>query len=119
MIKRFIFAFLLKRRFRKELNEIEKVKTEKALSIFEEKYLKTLLLHAYHNVKYYNAILVEVGIIRNGEVDLDKFCTIPIFTKSIIRQYGEKLVSSDYMTRRWYYNASGGFYGRACKVYSR
>jgi phenylacetate-CoA ligase len=115
---------LLKKRFGKELSEIENVKSEKDLLMFEEEYLKALLLHAYHNVKYYNVILNEVGIIENDEVDLRKFDNIPILTKSIIRQYGEKLVSNDYMTRKWYYNASGGSTGEPVKfiqddVYSR
>ena len=114
MIKKFILTFLLKstkRGLREELNEIEKIKSEKDLLMLEEKYLKALLLHAYYNVKYYNITLNEVGIIRNGEIDLDKFSTIPILTKSIIRQYREKIVSNDYMTRKWYYNSSGGSTG--------
>ena len=102
---------LLKMCLRKEIDEIEKVKSEKDLSIFIGKYLKVLLLHSYYNVDYYKCILDKVDIIRNGEVYLDNFRQIPILTKSIIRKYGEKLVSHDYMTRKWRYNTSGGSTG--------
>ena len=69
-------------RFGKELDEIEKVKSEKDLSLFIAKYLKVLLLHSYHNVDYYRHILGEADIVRNGKVHLDNFRQIPILTRA-------------------------------------
>lgn len=108
MIKRYAYDFaehVLRRNFGKQYSEA------KLIIINQEIYLKDLLLHAYHNVPYYNRIFREIGIIKDADVDLSKFDTIPILTKGIMRKYHEELISKDYTTRRWYYNSSGGSTG--------
>lgn len=73
--------------------------------------LKELLVHAYHNVPYYNRILKQSGVIDGQEVRLERFSEIPILTKSIIKQQGENLYSKDYKKRHFYKNTSGGSTG--------
>jgi len=73
--------------------------------------LKKLLVHAYHNVPYYNKILKQTGVIDGQEVRLERFPDIPILTKSIIRQQGENLYSKDHKKRCSYKNTSGGSTG--------
>ena len=48
--------------------------------------LKEILLHSYKNVPYYRKIFSESGLIRDGEVYLDKFTELPFLTKDIISQ---------------------------------
>jgi phenylacetate-CoA ligase len=113
MTRNLVYWSLLKAKgfLGKELREIESVKNEEDLERFIEKYLETLLMHAYHHVKYYKKVFEEISIFKNGEIVLSEFNSIPILTKSIIRQYRENLISDDYMKRKWYYNSSGGSTG--------
>ncbi|RKY07228.1 MAG: phenylacetate--CoA ligase family protein [Planctomycetota bacterium] len=73
--------------------------------------LEKLLLHAYNNVPYYHRTLSECGAILDGRVILENFQNIPILTKEIIRNEGEKLYSKDYENRKPYKNTSGGSTG--------
>ena len=77
------------------------------------KKLAAILFHAYHNVPYYKKLLVEAGIIHDGQVLLDNFSNIPPMTKDIIRCEGENLYSGDYKSRKWLVNTSGGSTGES------
>ncbi|MFC1926563.1 phenylacetate--CoA ligase family protein [Chloroflexota bacterium] len=94
----------------KESERIEKLSPEEIQRYQDEK-LRQVLLHAYNNVPYYHRVLPEVGAIRNGNVDLEKFAKIPVLTKDIIREEGESLYSADYRKRKSYHNTSGGSTG--------
>lgn len=76
-----------------------------------EENLRGLLLHAFHNVPYYNEIFRKLGIVVDNVVDLSKFGEIPILTKEIMRTHHQELISKDFKTRKWYYNSSGGSTG--------
>ncbi|MFC1964854.1 phenylacetate--CoA ligase family protein [Chloroflexota bacterium] len=107
MKKKYVWNFALwasGRDFRKEYHQLKLVNSP-------DTYLRKLLLHAYHNVPYYTEILEETGIVKNDEVDLSRFCEMPILTKEIIREQQEHLVSRDNKNRRRYYNSSGGSTG--------
>jgi len=78
--------------------------------------LKRLLLHCSSNVPYYRRLLRDIGIIDGTLVDLSRFADIPIITKDIIRSHEEELLSTDYRTRRWYRNASGGSTGEPIQL---
>jgi phenylacetate-CoA ligase len=97
--------------FDQEYFEIKNIKDKDSLLEFQDKYLKSLLLHAYENVPYYHRIFKEAGVVKDGTVDLSKFGKIPILTKEIMREHHQKLISEDYTTRKWYYNSSGGSTG--------
>jgi phenylacetate-CoA ligase len=97
--------------FEQEYQEIKNIKTNEELIMFQEKYLKKLLIHAYENVPYYHGHLREIGVINEGKVDLSKFNQIPILTKEIMRKHHKELISIDYLKRKWYYNSSGGSTG--------
>jgi phenylacetate-CoA ligase len=97
--------------FNREYLEVKSLNNKRKLLEFQEKCLRELLLHAYQNVPYYNKIFKEIGIVKNGEVNLSRFSEIPILTKDIIRRHQEALVSKDYKRRKWYYNSSGGSTG--------
>lgn len=107
MIKKYVYDLALwatGRGFGKEYNHLKLVNCP-------DTYLRKLLLHAYHNVHYYIEILEGIGIVENDKVNLSKFGEIPILTKETIREHQKKLISKDYITRKWYYNSSGGSTG--------
>ncbi|MFC1933370.1 phenylacetate--CoA ligase family protein, partial [Chloroflexota bacterium] len=91
--------------------EILSAVNREGLRELQENLLKNLLLHAYHNVPYYNRVLSEINLIKNDEVDISQFSKIPLLTKEIIRNHHQELVSQDYTTRKWHYNTSGGSTG--------
>jgi len=95
----------------REYHEIKSMIDRGELLDCQGNYLKSLLLHAYHNVPYYNKVFSEISLIKNGEVDLSRFDRIPILTKEIIRKHQTELISKDYTTRKWHYNSSGGSTG--------
>jgi len=114
MIKKQILHFISKLRgndFDREYLEIRNITNRDELLKFQERYLKSLLLHAYKNIPYYRSILEEINMIKDETVDLSKFNQIPILTKKMMREHSEELVSKDYKTRKWYYNSSGGSTG--------
>lgn len=55
--------------------------------------LTALLRHAWENTDYYHEVLGDVGVVRDGRVNLDRFEEIPFLTKDIIRQQGDRLRS--------------------------
>jgi phenylacetate-CoA ligase len=97
--------------FKQEYKEIKKIKNINDLKTFQEKYLKKLILHVYKNVPYYRGIFEKINIINNDDVDLSKFHDIPILTKKNVNEHLKDLTSSDYNTRKWEYNFSGGSTG--------
>jgi len=76
-----------------------------------EQRLKRLLLHAAQNVPYYRDVLPDCGVVTDGLVRLENFQRIPLLTKAIIRQEGERLYSADHVFRKSYTNTSGGSTG--------
>jgi phenylacetate-CoA ligase len=82
---------------------------------FQERYLKNLIIHSYKNVPYYQKIFDETGIVKGEKIDLSKFNEIPILTKQILQKNQKELISKDYMSRKWYYNFSGGSTGEPTK----
>jgi len=95
----------------KRYNKLPQKKKQK----IQEKRLKEILLHAYHNVPYYNKILANSGVIIENEIKLDNFLNIPILDKNAIRENFELLISKDIDDREWYYNTSGGSTGEPAK----
>lgn len=95
----------------REIKSLEKL-SRNELKKYQEEKLKTLLLHAYQNVPYYQKVLKKAGIINNKEeVVLKNFNKIPILTKEIIRREGASLYSKDHKKRKSYENTSGGSTG--------
>ncbi|KCZ71731.1 coenzyme F390 synthetase [Candidatus Methanoperedens nitroreducens] len=86
-------------------------KNKEEIKAIQRERLKTLLLHAYRNVPYYNRVLSESGVVIDGKINLDNFSKIPILTKDIIRKNFEELKSKDLNKRKWYFNTSGGSTG--------
>jgi phenylacetate-CoA ligase len=94
-----------------EYNKIRNLLNPEELINFQQKQLVILILHSYKNVPYYHKIFEEIGIVKNLNVDLSKFTEIPILTKEIIRNCKKDLISNDYLTRKWFYESSGGSTG--------
>lgn len=92
------------------IKSIEFQSQEKLKQLQDER-LCRLLLHAYRNVPYYKDILPAAGVIKNDRLILENFQNIPLLTKDIIRQQAERLYSTDYKKRGWYFNTSGGSTG--------
>ena len=114
MIKKHILILLLKLKenyFEDQLNQIERINSEKELMDIQANYLKKILLHAYHNVPFYTQRLKKAGVVNDSNVDINEFSRIRLLTKDDIRKHGKELVSKDIGVRKWYYNSSGGSTG--------
>jgi len=81
------------------------------LDELQRELLGKLLRHAEVNVPYYKEILNDCGVIKGNDVKFENFDKIPVLTKDIIRQQGEKLHSVDKESRSWHSNSSGGSTG--------
>ena len=81
------------------------------LEEYQNRQLEKLLQHASQHVPYYRKVLQECGVLKKGNIDLDKFSEIPFLTKSIIREHFEELKSDDLDRRGWFQNTSGGSTG--------
>ena len=77
----------------------------------EERRLVDLLRHASKHVPYYTALLGDYRVVRDGDVDLDRFVDLPILTKDIIFEQGNALHSDDKHKRHPFENTSGGSTG--------
>ena len=95
------------------LKEIRRVSmfTDEEKRHYQDKKLEKLLLHASKHVPYYKNILQDVGVVKDGKVNLENFTKIPILTKEIIRREGKRMYSDDKNKRGWYENTSGGSTG--------
>ena len=85
--------------------------SEGELGEYSKVQLERLLVHAWENVPYYRDVLEECGVVVHGSVDLRNFANIPVLTKAIIREQGERLYSRDHNGRKSYSNTSGGSTG--------
>lgn len=81
------------------------------LCALQEQKLSDLLLYASRLVPYYRDILAESGAVVNGQVHLDRFTGIPLLSKEVIRQQGERLHAKKPPCRHTYSNSSGGSTG--------
>lgn len=73
--------------------------------------LRILLMHAYRQVPYYQALFDVCGLVKQGEVNLERFTHLPLLDKDILRTQGAALHSADLSTRSWYEDTSGGSTG--------
>jgi len=73
--------------------------------------LRRMLLHAHTHTAYYRELLSDVGVVRDGQVHLDKFSELPMLTKDTIRTRPDELLSDERHRRRLYTNTSGGSTG--------
>ncbi|MCU0851169.1 MAG: phenylacetate--CoA ligase family protein [Candidatus Thermoplasmatota archaeon] len=96
---------------KKEYQEIQNIQNLHDMQKFQQKYLEKLILHTYKNVPYYQNIFDRINIVTNEKVNLTKFKEIPLLTKELLRKHQNELTSTDYQTRKWYYNSSGGSTG--------
>jgi len=78
---------------------------------YQQNRLKDLLLYSYKYVPYYNKILKKHKVVVNNNINLDKFKTLPILTKDIIKNNFNDLKSTIYESRKPYRNTSGGSTG--------
>ncbi|MFC1652604.1 phenylacetate--CoA ligase family protein [Planctomycetota bacterium] len=95
------------------LHAMETQEFEDAASLKQrqEQKLTQLLIHAYEQVPYYQEVLAEVGVVQGGQVYLERFSRLPILTKKVIREQGERLYARDRDARKPYPNTSGGSTG--------
>ena len=111
MIRNIGFDIRKKIRFEKEYLQISGLSDRDSLNNFVTQKRNELFLHAYNHCPYYHQIFQDIGLIRNGTVDLSRIAEIPILTKEIIRKHHQDLISDEYQTRKWYDIYSGGSTG--------
>jgi len=107
---------LLKKRFESEYLQISALSDRDSLNTFITQKRNDLYLHAYTHSRYYHEIFQQIGLVRDGTVDLSRIAEIPILTKDIIRKHHQDLISDDYQTRNWFYNSSGGSTGEPIRL---
>ncbi len=84
--------------------------TSSELESYQQDRLSDLLVHAAETVPYYRDVLEEADVVVDGAVDLSNFTQILPLTKSVIRDQGERLHSSN-PNSGVYINTSGGTTG--------
>jgi phenylacetate-CoA ligase len=77
----------------------------------QEAILRSLLRSAHERVPYYREILSKHGLVDGGDVRLERFSSLPLLDKEILRGRFEDLKSDDLKTRKWRQNTSGGSTG--------
>lgn len=93
----------------KEINDISQY-TPEELKQYQNKKLENLLLYAYENVPYYQKVLPNAGVIIDGKVWLERFDSIPVLTKEVIRKEATNLQTQE-KRRGLFENTSGGSTG--------
>ncbi|MDD2773118.1 MAG: hypothetical protein PHP45_05415 [Elusimicrobiales bacterium] len=83
---------------------------------YQQDRLEKIILHAYSSVPYYRRLLAEYEVVRDGAVRPEFLDRLPLLTKQLIRQAGDKLLSADYKTRKPYFNTSGGSTGEPVRL---
>ena len=95
----------------KEANKIldfgEKA-TKQQLLDFRLNALQSLITHAYVNVPYYRNLFQELGLTPRDFSSLEDIKKIPILTKDEIRQFGEKLLSTQRNPKDLLVSGTGG-----------
>jgi len=99
----------------KQMRDLEHGNAEQLDAHRDEK-LTRLLLHAYENVPYYHDLLQTHEVVVDGRVRLENFCSLPLLTKDIIRQQGERMYARDRQARKPYENTSGGSTGEPVRL---
>jgi len=78
----------------------------------QQKKLASLIRHAYQHVPYYRGVLIESGVIaESGVISLERFSSIPLLDKKIIKAEFERMKSDDLHERSWFVESSGGSTG--------
>jgi phenylacetate-CoA ligase len=85
------------------------------IQAYQRKRLERLLRHASQHVPYYRRIIPRDGLLRNGDVALERFAELPLLTKDILREHFDALKSDDLDGRNWYSNSSGGSTGEPAR----
>ncbi len=84
---------------------------KKDLYALQAEKLKRLLRHAYDTVPYYREVLADHRVVVDDEVHLKNFASLPLLTKEIVRDQGDRLHASDASHRKCHSNTSGGSTG--------
>jgi phenylacetate-CoA ligase len=84
---------------------------KKDLYALQDKKLKRLLRHAYDKVPYYRDVLADHRVVVDEKIRLDNFSSLPLLTKKIVREQGDRLHASDASHRKCHSNTSGGSTG--------
>ena len=87
-------------------------RSSKELQCLGEQRLVNLLRHASQEVPYYAEILPDLGVVRDGKVNIDRFADIPLLTREIVQREGDRLHAADRARRGCYPNSSGGSTGQ-------
>ena len=78
--------------------------------------LATLLEHAARHVPYWRDWFAGAGLAPADAVDPDRFRRLPVMTRRLLQDGGERLWSDDHVARDSYLNSSGGSTGQPVRV---
>ncbi len=79
--------------------------------------LRRLVDYAKENVPYYNDLFEEMNFSSKDIISLDDIQKIPILTKEIMRDQGDRLLSSDFKNFKVKIGKTGGTTGTPVKIY--
>ncbi|MGD8853335.1 MAG: hypothetical protein PVI28_13140 [Gammaproteobacteria bacterium] len=89
------------------IRSLERKPGEEILSLQNQR-LSSLLQHAWQHTEYYNEVLSDCGVVRDGKVNLDRFEDIPFLTKDILRDEADRLRAKKVPKGRTPYKDSSG-----------
>lgn len=108
--------YLMGKRYKTEADKLIEIKSEEDLRFFQNTHLNRLIFYSYENVPYYRSLFDQINLISNEKSLVSNFNKIPILNKEIIRKNSDKIISTDYENRNWYYNSSGGSTGEPIQL---
>lgn len=82
--------------------EVDRIRLAKA---------QRLVRHAYAHVPYYRSIMDQSGFDPERFRYMDQLSVLPVLTKQIIQEQGQKLVSQAFTPEQYYCNHTGGSTG--------
>lgn len=116
MIKEFFYKILLRITDYDYFDEYSSIcNNQKQFENYQKELLQKLILHCYENVTYYKNLFEDIGLIKNKQIELEKFTQIPILTKEKLRENFNQLKSNNADERKSFDNSTGGSTGEPVK----
>jgi len=105
--------------FRASLEELERTQwlESSALKKYQEKRLRAIIRHAYHNVPYYSRLFKQRGISPDDVKTADDLRKIPILTKDDLRNHFNELVAVNAADFKFGTSGTSGSTGKPVSFY--
>ncbi|XUX01111.1 MAG: phenylacetate--CoA ligase family protein [Dehalogenimonas sp.] len=95
-----------------ELGVCETITSKEELCAHQERALTNLIISAYNHVPYYHRVFDEVQLVKQGQVYLNRFSSVPLLTKDLIMANWDDFRSRDTTLGKTHYDRTGGSTGQ-------